>query len=238
MTRAAGGESPLATLRQSIGRLPLLIRNMAPTWSLDHLGQLDPAFIARHDIAGVIWDIDGTLTAYHAKRLLPGAEGPFAALRALPGLRHAILSNAPEWRFRELAVMFPGIPVLRGYLVAGTVIGRRLVGSDDSWTAGELDHYLAQGAMTLRKPNADLVRLAITELGCPAEAVVMVGDQYLTDVAGANLAGVRSVKLPNPAPRSFPWSIRFTQQLEKLLFRLRSRTEPISPPGRTPDAIP
>jgi predicted HAD superfamily phosphohydrolase YqeG len=120
--------------------------------------------------------------------------------------------------------------------VAGTVIGRRLVGPEDSWTADQLDHHLARGAMTLRKPNADLVRLAIGELGCPAEAVVMVGDQYLTDVAGANLAGVRSVKLPNPAPRSFPWSIRFTQHLEKLLFRLRPRAQPPSSPGRTPDA--
>ncbi len=234
----AGGESPLATFRQSIGRLPLLVRNMAPTWSLDHLGQLDAGFVARHGIAGLIWDIDGTLTAYHATRLLPDAEGPFAALRALPGLRHAILSNAPEWRFRELAVMFPGVPVLRGYAVAGQVIGRRLLGAEDSWTAGELEHRLASGAMTLRKPNADLVRLAIAELGCPAEAVVMVGDQYLTDVAGANLAGVRSVKLPNPAPGSFPWSIRFTQQLEKLLFRLRPRAEPTPSPGRTPDASP
>jgi HAD superfamily phosphatase (TIGR01668 family) len=236
MKRAAGGESPLATLRQSIGRMPLLVRSMAPTWSLEHLGQLDPAFIARHGIAGLIWDIDGTLTAYHATRLLPSAEAPFAALRALPGLRHAILSNAPEWRFRELAAMFPDIPVLRGYRVAGRVIGRRLLGTADSLTAGELDHHLASGAMTLRKPHAELVRLAIAELGCAAELVAMVGDQYLTDVAGANLAGVRSIKLPNPAPGSFPWSIRFTQQLERLLFRLRPRAEPTSSPGRTPDA--
>jgi len=234
MTRSAGGDTPMATLVQSLGRMPLLLRNMEPTWSMASLRELDPAFVNRHGIRGLIWDIDGTLTAYHRTTLLPEVIAPFEALRALPSLRHGILSNAPEWRFRELAGMFPDIPVLRGYALRETVLGRRLLGATDSWTADELTRQVAAGAVPLRKPNADLVRLAVAELGCPPEAVVMVGDQYLTDVAGANLAGVRSIKLVNPARSTFPLSIRLSQRLEALLYRVRPRRGPSPPPPAEP----
>jgi len=194
---------------------------MKPTWFLDSVAGLDPAFVERHGITGLIWDIDGTLTAYHRTELLPEAAAPFAALRAVPGLRHAILSNAPEWRFRELGTMFPEFPVIRGYLMDGAILGRRLLGGTDTWTAAELEARRAAGAVPLRKPSPDLVRLAVAELGQPASGVVMVGDQHLTDVAGASLAGVRSIKLPNPARATFPLSIRMSQRLEAALYRLR-----------------
>ena len=221
MTRLARRESPLGTLAQSIGRVPELIRSMEPTWFLASVAELDEAFVLRHGVAGLIWDIDGTLTAYHCTELLPEVAAAFAALRDLPGLRHVILSNAPEWRFKQLAAMFPTIPVLRGYRVGTDVLGRRLLGETDSWTVEEREARIAAGAVPLRKPSAELVRVAVAELGCPPGRAVMVGDQHLTDVAGANLAGVRSIKVPNPAPETFPLSIRVSQRLEALLYRLR-----------------
>ena len=233
MTRLAARESPLGTFTQSLGRLPTLLRSMDPTWSLRSVAEIDPAFVARHRITGFIWDVDGTLTAYHDRELLPEAVGPFAALRAMPGVRHAILSNAPEWRVRELAGMFPDLPVIRGYARDGAILGRRLLGSDDSWTPDELAGHLAAGAVPLRKPSADLVHLAVAELGGGPAGVVMVGDQHFTDIAGANLAGVRSIKLPNPAPATFPLSIRIMQRLEAMLHRLRPPAwrKPHAPPG-------
>lgn len=221
MSRLASRDSAWGTLGQSLGRLPLLLRHMKPTWFLESVAALDPAFLARHGITGLIWDIDGTLTAYHRTDLLPEAVAPFAALRAVPGLRHAILSNAPEWRFRELGGMFPDIPVIRGYQLDGSILGRRLLGGTDSWSPGELASRQAAGAVPLRKPNPELIRLALAELGEPASRVVMVGDQHLTDVAGASLAGVRSIKLPNPARATFPLSIRISQRLEAALYLLR-----------------
>ncbi|MCA9722385.1 MAG: HAD hydrolase-like protein, partial [Gemmatimonadetes bacterium] len=50
--------------------------------------------------------------------------------------------------------------------------------------------------------------------------VVMVGDQYLTDIAGANLAGARSIKLAAIAPETLPPGIRAGQRVERLLYRL------------------
>jgi HAD superfamily phosphatase (TIGR01668 family) len=224
MTRLAARETPLGTFIQSLGRLPTLLRSMDPTWSLASLAEINPDFVSRHRITGLIWDVDGTLTAYHYRDLLPSVAGPFAALRALPSVRHAILSNAPEWRVSELGRMFPTIPVIRGYAQDGRILSRRLLGSDDSWTSEELAARLAAGAVPLRKPSAELVRLAVTELGGDAEGVVMVGDQHFTDIAGANLGGIRSIKIPNPAGASFPTSIRVMQRLEALLLRVR-------PPG-------
>lgn len=223
MSGLAARESPLGTFRQSLGRLPRLLRNMDPTWSLGSVAAIDPDFVARHGITGFIWDVDGTLTAYHDKQLLPEVAAPFATLLALPGVHHTILSNAPEWRVQELARMFPALPVIRGYALDGQILSRRLLGSTDSWTADELAARLAAGAVPLRKPSAELVHLAVAELGGDAAGVVMVGDQHFTDIAGANLGGVRSIKLPNPAPASFPGSIRVMQQVEAALYRLRPR---------------
>ncbi len=50
--------------------------------------------------------------------------------------------------------------------------------------------------------------------------VLMVGDQYLTDVASANLAGIRSAKVRTFRRDTFPRSLRFSQALEVTLYRV------------------
>lgn len=223
MTRLAAHESPLGTLAQSLAQARLLLRSMEPTWFLDSLRRLDATFVARHGIRGLIWDIDGTLTGYHHTELHPEVADSFAALLTLAELRHAILSNAPEWRTRELARMFPTIPVIRGYALDGDVIGRRLQGETEVWMPAPPRKEWADRAIPLRKPNAALVRLAIEELACQPAATVMIGDQHLTDIAGANLAGVRSIKVRNPARGTFPLAIRISQRAEAVLYRLSRR---------------
>jgi predicted HAD superfamily phosphohydrolase YqeG len=59
---------------------------------------------------------------------------------------------------------------------------------------------------------------AVRELGCGKGAVVMIGDQYQTDVAGANLGGVRSIKLPTLAREPFRPAGRMPQRLETGLY--------------------
>jgi predicted HAD superfamily phosphohydrolase YqeG len=216
-------DSALGTLAQSASRVPLLLRNMRPTWSLASVAEITPAFLAQEQIRGLIWDIDGTLTGYHETAVLPAVAAAFGALLAVDGLRHAILSNAPEWRILELAGMFPAIPVVRGYQAGHRVVGRRLTGTLDEWFPAPLGEGELREAVALRKPSPDLVRLAVEALGCGPEGAVMVGDQHLTDVAGANLAGIRSIKVRNPARPTFPATIRLTQRLEGLLYRLVGR---------------
>jgi FMN phosphatase YigB (HAD superfamily) len=67
----------------------------------------------------------------------------------------------------------------------------------------------------LRKPDARIMRFAVEQLGVPAEAVLMVGDQYWTDVAGAGLAGLRSAKVPTAGQSTFPPAIRAFQRIER-----------------------
>jgi predicted HAD superfamily phosphohydrolase YqeG len=57
----------------------------------------------------------------------------------------------------------------------------------------------------------------------------MVGDQYFTDIAGANLAGINSVKVPTLSPRSFPLLLRSFQRAEWLMVRLLGQRRPSRP---------
>ncbi len=218
MRALATGGSAFTTFVQVVPRLPMLVRCMRPTWHLASLAELDAAFVRTHGIRGIVWDVDGTLTGDRRATLVPEAEGPFRLLLALDGLRHAILSNAGEERFRQLSEMFPDVPVLRGYALRGEMLYRRRRGAEDSWTDAELESRLAEGAHVIRKPSAELVACAVRELGCASTEAVMVGDQFLTDVAGANLGGIRSVKLPTLAPETFRASVRLSQRLENVLY--------------------
>ena len=51
-----------------------------------------------------------------------------------------------------------------------------------------------------------------------------MGDQYLTDVAGANLAGIGSIKVRTVRPETFPIAIRWLQRVERAVFRTAART--------------
>ncbi|MGD9524100.1 MAG: HAD hydrolase-like protein [Gemmatimonadales bacterium] len=219
MSRLAARQSPLGTIAQTLPRLGRVLGNLRPTWHLDSLDALDDAFVARHAIRAILWDVDGTLTTFHGPEVAPPARR-FLALCRHPGLRHAILSNAGEARYRELGTIFPEIPVLKGYRVAGEVAMRELRHGRDSWPAERVAEVVAGGGVPLRKPDGELVRAAANLLEVDLPGVVMVGDQYLTDIAGANLAGARSIKLAAIAPETLPPGIRAGQRVERLLYRL------------------
>ncbi len=193
---------------------------MRPTWQVGSLAEVDAAFIRANGIRGLVWDVDGTLTGDRRPALDERAAGPFRALSSLEGLRHVVLSNAGEARYKELGTMFPDMPILRAYTRGDEVLYRRLQGTDDSWTADELERQLAAGTRVIRKPNAILVDYAARELGLPKSDIAMIGDQYLTDIAGANLGGVRSIRLPTLAPESFRASVKLSQRLELAIFAL------------------
>lgn len=220
MSRIFTRDSFIGTAIDVAPRIATLVRQMRPTWHLASLAELDAAFIRRHAIRGLIWDVDGTLTAHHAADLAREAATPFRALLADPTLRHILLSNANERRFIELGGVFPTVPVLRGYRCGATIEFRTVRGTLDSWSSAMLESRLASGARAIRKPSAELVLRAVQEMDCEPAAAVMVGDQYLTDVAGAGLASVRSIKLPTLDRHSFPLAVQFSQYLEAGVYRM------------------
>lgn len=218
MKSLATGSSAFSTFVQVAPRLLKLMRHMQPTWQLAMLAAVDEAFVRAHGIRGIIWDVDGTLTGDRRPTLEAEAEAPFRTLLAVPDLAHVVLSNAGEERYRQLGELFPEVPILRGYTLRGDALFRRLHRGADTWTVTELERRLAAGARVIRKPSAALVDYAVRELGCEKGAVAMIGDQYLTDVAGANLAGVKSIKLPTLARATFRPAVRLSQRLEVLLY--------------------
>lgn len=217
----ATGSSAFTTFFQVLPRLATVVRHMRPTWHLPALADVTPLFLERQGVTGLIWDVDGTLTGDRRPALAPETAAPFALLLGRAGLAHVVLSNASEERYAELGTMFPAMPILRGYQREGEVKFRRLQGTRDSWTAAELEAALAEGFTVIRKPDARLVEYALRELGLAPSEVAMVGDQYMTDIAGANLGGVRSIKLPTIAGPTFRRVVRFSQRLEALIYFLR-----------------
>lgn len=218
MKSLATGASAFTTFVQIWPRLASLVGEMRPTWRVRSLAEVTPEFLRANGVRALIWDVDGTLTGDRRRELIPESAEPFRALLADPGLRHAILSNASEERFRQLGEMFPDIPLLRGYVRRGEYVFRRVHRGADSMTPEQLAALLADGAHVVRKPSAELIDLAVRELGCAKDEAVMIGDQYFTDVAGANLGGVRSIKLPTLAPETFRRSVRFGQLAEGVLY--------------------
>ncbi len=206
------------TLRQTLPRVGTVLRNLRPTLHLPDLRAIDGALLAEHGIRGIIWDIDGTVMPNHAGTVHPEFAAAFDALLSHPQLRHVILSNSGERRFAELGTIFPAIPILRAYKTKDGPRFRRLLDGVDHWSGAEGE---VSGAQVLKKPEAVLIELALRELGLDdPQSVLMVGDQYFTDIAGANLGGVRSAKVDTLARETFTLPIRLFQRTEAILYRM------------------
>lgn len=221
----------MQTARRLLPRLARLLREIRPTLHLDTVNGLSAGRLRDLGVEVVLWDVDGTLMAHHAGRVDPALAAGFEGLLGAPGLRHAIVSNCQEARFVELGEIFPAVPVILGYETGAGAAFRVRRGPVESWrgpgaavvrgsSAGD---RVAGDRQPIRKPSRRLVQAALEELGVadrPAGAL-MVGDQYFTDIASANLAGVRSIKVPTLHRASFPAPVRWSQRLEAVLYRLK-----------------
>jgi predicted HAD superfamily phosphohydrolase YqeG len=214
-----------STAWQTLPRFWQLARKLVPTIHVADVTALDDEFLKRHEVAALIWDVDGTLMAYHHGRVADEFEVVLNNLR--DKVPQAILSNCGEARFGQLGAIFAGLPVLKGYrLETSTLVFRCLRGAEDRWSAwnGNARHAIVRpaGRLTpLRKPSAELIDVALDELGVErGRRAFMVGDQYFTDIAGANLAGIGSIKVRTVRPDTFPLTVRCLQGVERCLYFL------------------
>jgi predicted HAD superfamily phosphohydrolase YqeG len=201
---------------------------MRPTFDLDSAADVNAGFLERHGVQAVLWDVDGTVMAYHRQDVDPAFAHVRQLFRNGPA-RHAVLSNCDEERFEALGRIFPEVPIVRGYTTADGLVFRNRSGGRDTHEPEEVRELLANGDCQIRKPSGELVRygMQLLEVGDP-NSVLMVGDQYLTDVASANLAGARSAKVKTFRRDTFPLTIRVAQRLEQLLYLLGSRIGSLS----------
>ncbi len=75
------------------------------------------------------------------------------------------------------------------------------------------------------KPSRRGFRKAEEILNLPKEQVVMVGDQVLTDVLGANRFGMRNV-LVKPIMESDAWNTKFNRFVELRVMRALMKSDP------------
>ncbi len=216
------------TTRQALPRFFKLVSKLKPSFHLRDIAALDPEFVESKGIAALLWDVDGTLMPHHDM----GVATEFQATLKQLEIRvpQAILSNCGEDRFHELGQIFPELPVLKAYKTAdGRVVLRVLKRGVEQWSEGSGARRLtierpAGALVPLKKPSAELIEFALDQLGSPPrERVYMVGDQYFTDIAGANLAGIGSIKVATFKPHSFPFPVRSFQLLERAVYRLVHR---------------
>ena len=210
----------LSTLRQTLPRLWRLRSQLQPTFHLDTVAAIDTAFLQHHGIRAVLWDVDGTVMSFHGGDVDPAFPHVRKLFRDGPG-RHAILSNCHESRFEELGRMFPEVPIVRAYSTATGPIVRVKQRGGDTHTSHEVLELLNAGGRQIRKPSGELVGycMHVLEEKDP-NSVLIVGDQYVTDVASANLAGIRSAKVRTFRRDTFPRALRFSQALEATLYRV------------------
>ena len=212
----------MTTVRQAGPRFLRLVAKLQPTFHLRDITALDRAFMAKHAVSAVLWDVDGTLMPHHDRFMAPALEATLAELRGQ--VPQAILSNCGEARFLELGGIFPDLPVLKGYQSDGRILLRRLERGRDLWKAGLSTIPRPAGSLTaVKKPSGELIGVALDELAVDLERrarALMVGDQHFTDIAGANLAGIRSAKVQTLAPGSFPLAIRCFHLFERTVYRI------------------
>jgi predicted HAD superfamily phosphohydrolase YqeG len=210
------------TVRQVLPRFFAVARRMRPTFHLSSLAELTPEFLSAQGVTLLIWDVDGTLMPWHGTAVAPELRAGWERLRAVQGLRHLILSNCGEERFVELGRIFPDVPVVKGYATPDGPVARQALHGSLSWSDGGCwDPAGDAEVSTIRKPEAVLLGFALKLAGdVPANSALMVGDQYFTDIAGANEAGVRTLKVRTVARASFPWPVAWMQRLETLMYRV------------------
>lgn len=231
-----------ATLRAILPRSWTILRALEPTWRASGVWELSSGQLLGHGIQAVLWDVDGTLAGHERDEPDGRVGNALEILFREPGLQHAVLSNRPAGRLVGLGRRFPSVPVVQGFLGPAGLSFRVLRGGEAVSRGGEpveVPPRDGSGIRMLRKPSAELVRFAMSVLGCRDPGrVLVVGDQYLTDVASANLAGALSVKVDTLLPQTFPPSVRALQFLDRVAYRiarLAARTSRSEHPAGAPE---
>jgi predicted HAD superfamily phosphohydrolase YqeG len=106
------------------------------------------------------------------------------------------------------------------------VVRRSLFQGQDLWSDPAAQAFHPHQVQRISKPSDTLLRAVMEELGITdPRTLMMIGDQYFTDVAGANLCGASSVKVSTWRRDSFPLALRLFQWAERVVYSARNGRE-------------
>lgn len=187
---------------------------MEPTLRCGEAAAIPTSWLRQRGIRGVIWDVDGTLTACDGVDVPRGLRGGGGLLDD-PLLKHVLVSNCADARVEALATLFPDVPILRVYEAGGDLVVRKRLGSDERLVPPE-----GSVGRPLRKPDPRLIDAALRELGLGPREVVAIGDQYMTDIAVANAAGASTVLVDTLEIGSFAPAVRLLKLAESVWYQV------------------
>jgi uncharacterized protein len=118
-------------------------------------------------------------------------------------------------------------PETRRWLEHGKALGLKFVAVSNTRRPERLERICSDlGIGVVRgkfKPSPNMYVLALEEGGFRAEEAVMIGDQLLTDVLGANRAGIDAIWVQRLTPREFVGTRIISRNVERVVGLLLRR---------------
>lgn len=185
--------------RNGSGRLWL--RHIRPDFVIDGVAHLTAEDVRRvaPDATALCFDIDGTVTDYHAPAVTEAEASHLATLREA-GYQIFVVSNCYGQRARDVHRLFE--PYVTGVFTPEDCVD----------PADPKPNPRKHG-----KPAPDMILAATARAQIPPDHVVMVGDQLFKDVLSARRAGVRALLVPRLGPSDHT-GVRYLQRpVERVL---------------------
>nr|NLI50135.1 HAD hydrolase-like protein [Propionibacterium sp.] len=197
-------------VRAALALTPDLVARSVRSVTPDAVRRLAPG------VRALCFDIDGTITDYHAPAIEPPDAEHLRSFREA-GFRTFVISNCYGERVEQVHRLFD--PLVTAVFTPVDCVDPAVPG----------DH-----ASRHRKPAPDMVLLAAARAGgaddpVRPDEVLVVGDQLLKDVAAARAAGARALLVPRLGQSDHLGVRLFQRPLEAVLRRLRGL------PVRRPD---
>jgi putative hydrolase of the HAD superfamily len=134
-----------------------------------------------------------------------GLDGQYGAAAVDAAVETLFRSYLPDVRLKpSVAEGLDGL-ARAGYRMG--IVSNATYGSFIAWAlealgvGGHFEHITVSADVGLRKPRREIFDAALAAMGLPAAEAVYVGNDYLKDVVGAKLAGLRAIWLPDPGAR-------------------------------------
>ncbi len=190
------------SVRAALALTPDLVARSVRSVTPDAVRRLAP------DVRALCFDIDGTVTDYHAATVDPADAAHLRSFRDA-GFPTFVISNCYGERVEQVHRLFD--PLVTAVFTPVDCVDPAVPGDR---------------ASRHRKPAPDLVLLAAARAaatGGPVrpDEVLVVGDQLLKDVAAARAAGARALLVPRLGPSDHLGVRLFQRPLEAVLRRLR-----------------
>jgi len=170
---------------------------LRPTFVAQDVEMLTPAVANRYAINTIAFDVDGTLSNYHAHELEPTVRDALGELGSA-GIKLFIVSNAYDERAEELASIYCEVVPEANVITPASVAPE----------GEKLSSY--------RKPSPAMLRHVVELSQDKPTHTLMVGDQLLKDIISANRAGTKSLLLPRRGTGDHP-AVRFQRVPETIL---------------------